>query len=118
MNIAGQEYSQGSEKKKKAHEEVLCDVLSSFTAEDMDHLANLRADKLKEAKQEALFSLQSGSSTVEIITIDDDEESVNEEEVSSNKTPNEKLAEENNNESDVEGELLKSLPGLIFSFFN
>jgi len=42
---------------------------------------------------------------------------VNEEEVSS-KTPNEKLAEENNNESDVEGELLKSLPELDISFFN
>ena len=118
MNIAGQEYSQGSEKKKRAHEEVLCDVLSSFTAEDMDHLAKLRADKLQEAKREALYSLQSGSSAVETITIDDDEESVNEEEVSS-KTPNEKLAEENNNESEVEGELFKkSLPGLNISCFN
>ena len=69
----------------------------------MDHLVKVTKAKLRKSKREA-YSLQTD---VELITIDDDEESVNEEEVSSNKTPNEKLAEENNNESDVEGELFK-----------
>ncbi len=107
MNFDGKEYVGISKKKKTAaHEEGIRAVLSSFTAEDMHHLAKLREAKLKEAKREALAllnSLKSGSSSVEIITIDDDEESANQEEVSST-TPNGKLIRNNNNnESDVEG---------------
>lgn len=66
----------------------------------MDHLVKVTKAKLRKSKREA-HSLQTD---VDLITIDDDEESVNHGEVS-NKTPNEKLVEKENNNNDVEGEL-------------
>lgn len=96
-----------SKKKKQAQEEAIRAVLSSFTVEDMNHLTKLRKAKLRQAKRETfalLHSLKSGSSSVEIITLDDDDEEwVNQGEVSST-TPDEKLVyDNNNNESDVDG---------------
>ncbi len=70
----------------QVEEKIVIAVLSSFTAKDMDHLANLREAKLAEIKQ----AEPQNSSGVEIITLDDDEESVNNAGVSST-TPNENM---------------------------
>ena len=86
VNIAGKDYRGEAPKMNQVEEKVVIAVLSSFTAKDMDHLANLREAKLAEIKP----AEPQNSSGVEIITLDDDEESVNIAEVSST-TQNENM---------------------------
>lgn len=78
VNIAGKEYRGEAPKMNQVEEKIIIAVLSSFSAKDMDHVANLREAKLTETKPAEVHS-----TGVEMITIDDDEETVNNEEVSS-----------------------------------
>lgn len=91
VTIAGKEYRAEAPKNKNVEEKVVIAVLSSLTPKDMDHLANLRDVKFKEIKP----NFQPESSSVEMITLDDDEESVNQ--VSSTTEINENSVQENKN---------------------
>ncbi len=63
VKIDGDIYHGESQRKRIANEKVIRDVLSSFTAEDMDHMAKLTNEKLKKAEQDvSSFSIQADTS--------------------------------------------------------
>ena len=69
VDIGGKEYRGEGSKRKSAKTRAVRAALSSFTAEDMDHLTKLREMKQRKGLQSAKIA--------EVVTLDDEEEELN-----------------------------------------